>query len=113
MKFSEEEIVELKAIIPSVSYANEGGYDYLLLENLVLPDGCQPGVVDVLLCPNPREGYQSRLFFASKIAGGPLRNWNGNIRALGRNWYAVSWATKPGLKLVEMLSIHLKALRYP
>jgi hypothetical protein len=113
MKFPEEEINELIAIIPSVSYANEGGYDYLLLEQLKLPDGCQPAVLDVLLCPNPREGYQSRLFFASEVIGGPQRNWNSNIRALGRNWYAVSWATSPGLKLIEMLAVHLKALRHP
>jgi hypothetical protein len=113
MKFPEEEIIELKTIIPSVSYANEGGYDYLLLEQLTLPDGCQPAVLDVLLCPNQRDGYQSRLFFASQVTGGPTRNWNGNIRALGRNWHAISWATSPGLKLVEMLAVHLKALRHP
>jgi hypothetical protein len=111
MNFSEEQISELKSIIPSVSYANEGGYDYFLLEGLPLPEGCQPATMDVLLCPNAREGYQSRLFFAAPVTGGPQRNWNGNIRALGRNWHAISWATTAGLKLVEMLAIHLNALR--
>lgn len=111
MQFPEDQIEALKAVIPSVSQANERGYDYLLLENLLLPDGCEPPITDALLCPTPRDGYSSRLFFASKIAGGPQRNWNGNIRVLGRNWYAVSWQTQPGLKLIEMLMIHLKALR--
>jgi hypothetical protein len=111
MKFPEDQITALKSITPGVSSANEGGYDYLLLENLILPDGCQPAIVDVLLCPLPREGYQSRLFFSSKITGCPTRNWNGNIRVLGRNWFAISWQTQSGLKLVDMLMVHLKAIR--
>ncbi len=111
MKFPEEQIERLKALIPSISEASEGGYDYILLEDLILPDGCIPSVTDALLCPTPREGYSSRLFFAEKIIGGPPRNWNGNLRVLGRNWYAVSWQTTAGLELVEMLMIHLKALR--
>jgi hypothetical protein len=113
MKFSEEEIKELKSITPSVSYAPEGGYDYLLLEGLVLPTGCKPESVDALLCSVPRDGYQSRLFFSSQVTGCPSRNWNGNIRVLSRNWFAVSWKVLPGLKLAEMLMIHLNALREP
>lgn len=113
MQYSEEEITALKSIAPSVSAAAEGGYDYLLLENLSLPDGCQPAIVDALLCPKPRDGYESRLFFSAQIFGCPSRNWNGNLRVLGRNWYAVSWKVLPGLKLAEMLMIHLQALREP
>jgi hypothetical protein len=113
MEFTEEEITALKLIIPSVSSTTEGGYDYLLLENLPLPLGSQPETVDALLCPKPRDGYESRLFFSSKVTGCPVRNWNGTIRVLGRNWFAISWKVSPGLKLAEMLMIHLKALREP
>ena len=39
------------------------------------------------------------------------RNWNGNLRALERNWCAISWQMQPGLRLAEMLINHLNALR--
>ena len=111
MNFDETQIIELKNITPNLSIAEEGGYEFILIEGLKLPDGCQPTVVDALLCPTPREGYQSRLYFSEKIGGCPARNWNGNIRVLERNWYAISWQVPSGLKLFEILFVHLKALR--
>jgi hypothetical protein len=111
MDFPEEEVSELKTIAPNLSIAPEGGSTYIYISGLVLPNGCQPEIVDALLCSVPREGYNSRLFFSEKITGGPERNWNSTIRVLGRNWFAISWQTQPGLRLAEILSIHLKALR--
>lgn len=111
MEFSTDQIEELKQIAPSLSQASEGGYTFLLIEGLVMPDGCLPRQVDALLCPTPREGYSSRLFLSEKITGCPVLNWNGNIRVLGKNWHAVSWQTRPGLRLSEMLQVHLKAFR--
>jgi hypothetical protein len=110
MNFDEKQIAELKKITPNLSYAQEGGYDYILIENLHLPDGCQPQIVDALLCPTPRDGYQSRLFFSVQITG-QARNWNGNIRVLERNWFAISWQVPPGLRLYEILLVHLRSLR--
>lgn len=111
MHFPEEEINELQTIVPNLSLAQEGGYTYIHIGGLILPDGCQPANVDALLCSTPRDGYNSRLFFSQQIAGGSIQNWNGNIRVLERNWYAISWQTQPGLRLAEILSVHLKALR--
>lgn len=111
MYFQEEEINELKTIAPNLSVAQEGGYTYIKIDGLLLPDGCVPSVVDALLCPMPRDGYNSRLFFSEQIAGGPTYNWNGNIRVLERNWCAISWQTQTGLRLSEILSVQLKALR--
>jgi hypothetical protein len=112
MDFNAEELDELRQIAPNVSVSTEGGYTYLYIQELALPEGCEPEHADVLLCPSPKDGYQTRLFFSSKIKGcGPQRNWNGNIRALEKNWFAISWCTSPGLRLAEMLLVHLKALR--
>lgn len=111
MNFSENEIEELKRIAPNLSFAQEGGYTFILIERLRLPDDCMPEIVNALLCPTPREGYQSRLYFSENITGCPVRNWNGNIRVLERNWYAISWQVPSELRLAEMLLIHLKALR--
>lgn len=110
MNFDEKQIEDLKRIAPNLSKAEEGGYSFILIEGLVLPTNCIPSKVDALLCPSPREGYQSRLFLDTKINGcPPSRNWNGNIRVLGRNWYAISWQTLPNLTLSQMLLTHLKA----
>ena len=105
------EIEKLKQIAPCLSFAEEGGLSYILIEDLKLPDGCQPRVVNALLCPSPRDGYESRLFFSDKIASNVDRNWNGNLRILENNWYAISWKTQSGLGLAEMLLVHLDALR--
>ena len=111
MDFPEDQIDELKRIAPSISLAVEGGYTFIYIEQLKLPDGCKPEAVDVLLCPMPKDGYMSRLFFSEQITGCPTRNWNGNLRALNRNWHAISWRVNDGYRLLEMLLIHLKALR--
>ena len=111
MVFPLEQVEALKRITPNLSYAEEGGYPYLLIKQFALPDGCNPAVVDLLLCPRPRDGYSSRLFFPQVISGIPVRNWNGNLRALERNWCAISWRVPDNLTLVETLLIHIKALK--
>jgi len=113
MNFSENQINGLKSITPNLKTVQEGGYSYFYIEGLKLPEGCLPNIVDALLCPTPLPNYQSRLYFSSKISGlgSSGRNWNGKLRAIGQNWFAISWQTKSGLSLVEMLSIHLKALK--
>jgi len=112
MEFSPEQIAELKTIVPELATADEGGNSFILLKNCNLPGGCTPSVADLLLCAVPRDGYESRLFFPVQIAGGPARNWNGNLRLLDKNWFAFSWRTASGLRLAEMLVIHLNGLRH-
>ena len=111
MDFPQDQIDELKKIAPSISIAVEGGYTFIYIEKLKLPDGCKPDIVDALLCPTPKDGYNSRLFFSTQITGCPGRNWNGNVRALNKNWCAISWKVAAGYSLAQMLSVHLKALR--
>ena len=111
MEFPQDQIEELKQIAPSLSIAEEGGYTFIRIEELKLPDHCKPSEVEALLCPVPRDGYNSRLFFSSIITGGPQRNWNGNIRVLDKNWHAISWRTNTKLRLAQMLMVHLNALR--
>jgi hypothetical protein len=113
MNFSEDQILELKSIAPDLSIAQDGGYTYIRIDNLQLPDYCKPNVVNALLCPSQREGYESSLFYSAPISGYPnARNWNrNNVRILDENWHAISWRVTPGLRLLEMLQIHLSALR--
>ena len=112
MDFSKDEIEELKHIAPFLRIAEEGANTYILIEQLQLPPNCKPSTMDVLLCPHPRDNYNSRLFFSSKPTGIPERNWNGVARVLDRSWYAISWRTSSKLRLAAMLMVHLNALRH-
>ena len=109
---SEDHLEELRAICAGATQATEGGADCVLLPNLTMPPGCTPAAVDCLLCLGPRDGYSSRLYFAQPVQSREARNWNGqNIRVLERNWFAFSWRAPDGLRPIETLIGHLKALR--
>lgn len=112
MGFAEDQAEELKRLFPGVKYCEEGGCDYFLLPRLVLPEGCAPSLVDALLCPTPRDGYSSRLFFAEKIQARGNPNWNGTaFRILERNWQVYSWRTHcDSLRLAQMIPEHLRGL---
>lgn len=106
-----DQIEELKKLFSGVKYAEEAGHRYFLIQDIELPANCTPDKVDILLCPDHREGYRSRLFFASQINSGKSLNWNiQGIRILERNWYAFSWKLPEGLRLAQMLTSHLRGL---
>ena len=112
MDFPEDQIKELKSIAPHLSIAQDGGITYIRIDNLQLPDRCEPKIVNALLCPSHKDGYESSLFYSAIVTGIPSRNWNRNgVRILGESWYAISWKVNAGLRLAEMLQIHLGALR--
>ncbi len=110
--FPEDEISELKSMFPGVKYAQEGTYDYFLIAGLKLPPNCLPATVDVLLCPNQREGYNSRLYFSELVQSGKPLNWN--VRGawiLDRAWHAFSWQLQPtDRRLSQMVAAHLRGL---
>lgn len=104
------QIDELRSLCESVSCATEGGVTFFWLRRLLLPEGCTPSEVDVLLCPVSRDGYDSRLYFAQQVTSRQQRNWNAQHRVLDQNWWAFSWRTQPGLRLAQMVAIHLRGL---
>lgn len=111
MNYPQEQINELKRLSPNVSYAEEGGYHYFLIQGLQLPDGCHPNSSDVLLCPQLREGYQSRLFFPTQVGSSKQLNWNGSTFIFNRQWFAYSWRLQQSdLRLAQMVASHLKGL---
>jgi hypothetical protein len=107
-----EHIDELRALCPEARAWTEAGIDYVYLPSLRLPAGCNPGVVDCLLCIGARDGYENRLFFSAVVNAPTGRNWNTqNVRILERNWFAYSWRVPNGLRPIELLIGHLKGLR--
>lgn len=111
MDFTQAHIDELKGICADVQKCEEGGATFFLMPRLKLLNNCTPNEVDALLCPSPRDGYESRLYFSEKPQCAKALNWNGSIRLLERNWFAFSWKTVAGLRLAQMLAEHLRGLR--
>lgn len=111
MNFNQVHIEELKQVSPGLSQTEDGGRTYFLLKNYPLPEGCIPQTMDLLLCPNPGNGYNSLLYFESKPTGGAARNWNGTIHLFSKNWFSFSWQSSPGHSLLQMLHLHIDALK--
>jgi hypothetical protein len=112
MTFPGDQVKELAMIFPGTQYGEEGGVGYFQIPDLSLPPGRIPPSCDALLCPSGRDGYASRLFLAQSIATPAGLNWNAsNVRVFERNWFAVSWRVRDGLRLVQMISAHLDAFR--
>lgn len=112
MTFSDDQIQELKLYCSKLARCEEGGVPLFLLEGLRLPDGCTPATVDALLCPTPRDGYESKLYLSERVQARSTPNWTvSGVRICERNWHAYSWrVTRTGLRLAEILAGHLKAL---
>jgi hypothetical protein len=105
-----DQVEELKQYCHELGTVSELGITYYLLTGLRLPAGCSPTTCDGLLCPSPKDGYASRLYFSQQIVGSFPRNWNGNARIAERNWYAYSWKASGAETLAEILVAHLTGL---
>ena len=77
-----------------------------------MPNGCTPARVDASLCPTPRDGYTSRLFFAHKVEGGT----SAQLACARHGAYLRPQLvchfrkTDPNLRLVQKVRAHLDAL---
>lgn len=110
MEYPQEQIDELKRYCSRVSALTEGNGTFLHLEQLRLPDGCEPAVCDALLRPfTGGDGYPSQLYFSVLVKSPYTRNWNvSNARLCEKNWFAFSWKVSPvSPTLVKILVAHL------
>jgi hypothetical protein len=109
MGYPKEENDELKNYCTKLSLFAEGGVNFLYMEGLRLPAGCEPSVCDGLLCPVPKDGYPSRLYLSTQVKSSYTRNRNvSNVRIGEKNWFAFSWKvelTSP--TLTQLLVAHL------
>jgi hypothetical protein len=109
MAYTSEQIEELKRYCEKLSSFSEAGTTFFYMEGLRLPAGCTPDICDALLCPMPRRGYPSMLYFSTQIQSAYTRNWNVLNERIGeKNWFAFSWKvdlTSPTLQ--QLLIAHL------
>ena len=110
MDIPPDEIDELKALFKTVMEAVEAGVKYFLLSDSRLPSGCRPDRCDLLLCPIPRDGYPSRLFFSAQVTSTSQRSW-AKHRILERDWFVCSWKDGGQSRLAQMVIAHLEAVK--
>ena len=63
-----ESLAELQGLCPDAVEMPEGCYRYVYLPGLKVRSGEQVLVLDVLLCPQPKDGYSSRLYLSQQIS---------------------------------------------
>src|SRR5882672_11146927 len=112
MQIPDDVLAELHSLGRRVQRFDEGGKPYLLIADHALPEGCDPPIVDVLLCPQGRDGYPSRLFFSQRVKSRAGREFVHEARIAERQWYAYSWhVDRTDLRLAQLLAAHERALR--
>jgi hypothetical protein len=101
---------EIRRVCSEAKEMEEGGLAYLYMPKLKLPKGCEPQVMDGLLCLHSREGYLTRLFLSARVSNKSL-NWSSH-RIFEREWHTWSWnGVNANLRPIEILLGHLRALR--
>ncbi len=111
MRYSDEQIKELAAQLDTeVRQFEEAGDVFLYIPGLKMPPGCTPEKSDALLCPQQHSGYSSRLFFKERIQSPKAVNWNGQVFALGYQWYAFSYNNVPVMRPFDMVINHLRGM---
>lgn len=104
------DLASLKRFSSEVSTFTDGGLRYIHLPALRLPDGCAPSSCDALLCMDARDGYPTRLFFASRIETKVRElNWNLAPVVAGAVWQAYSWTGVQSTQPVAVLMGHVQA----
>jgi hypothetical protein len=100
------DLEELASLCGSSKEFHEGSRRYLYLAIVMLPNG---EVVKGLLCPQERDGYETRLFLSARYSKG--NNWTEH-RILDRVWYTWSQKGVPAdQRSAQILAQHLANLR--
>jgi hypothetical protein len=108
----DDQVAELKGVSANPVPISEGGYEFVFLPGVTLPSGCTPSVVDLLLCPQSKDNYQTRLYFSQQVTGPGALNWNSSVRIAERNWVAFSWqGVAAEQRLLQILLGHLDAFK--
>ncbi len=91
-------------------FMNDAGIEYVYLPQLKIHSAGQVCTLNALLCPAQHGGYTTRLFLSEPI---PNKGNNWSVHTiLSRTWHTWSWNNVPAnLKLVQILSAHLRALK--
>jgi len=102
----------LQSLCRGAELWTEGGVPVAFLPGLtVSKEGSGSRVVDALLWPHARDGYDTRLYLSEQIPWSIGGAWKQCV-VQGRAWHACSWGPIPAtLPWIEILANHLRAFQ--
>jgi hypothetical protein len=101
----------LRELCPAAEVWREGGQPAVFMPGVQFKVGNARHTRDLLLWPQAREGYETRLFLSETVTASVAKNWN-VFNMFDRSWYACSWKGVPSsLPWIEILANHLSAFR--
>jgi hypothetical protein len=106
-----QQMVPLRELCPAAEIWREGGQPAVFMPGVQFKVTNRRHTRDLLLWPQAREGYETRLFLSESVAASEAKNWN-VFNVCGRTWYACSWRGVPSsLPWIEILANHLSAFK--
>jgi hypothetical protein len=104
-------LASLRSLCPNAELMTEGGQTVVYLPAVQFQAGATRVTCNLLLWPDPRDGYLSRLFLSEQVTGSVGRAWT-SFSLCGGTWWAVSWQGVPAeLPWIEILANHLRAFQ--
>lgn len=104
-----EQLGRLRALCPGAELWDEAGAPLVFLPDLKVESAGSIHTIDALLCPRPRDNYESRLYFSARLPAN--RNW-GAHNVMTRTWWAFSWqGISSGQPWIDILAGHLEAVK--
>ena len=113
MEIAQDQVSTLKNLFgEGLKLFQDGQHSYILIPNQKT-GGVDTESVDLLFCPTPWGGYNSKLFFSRKVnTTNQALNWNCQNQCIaGRMWFSFSWQVPPDASIVEKITIYLKAAK--
>lgn len=99
----------LKAFYPSAECWSEGGHELAFIPGVKVQATGGPVQVNLLLYPQAKDGYETRLYVDRQIAASKGLNWQAHT-VCGETWWACSWrGVQAHLPWVNILANHLRA----
>ncbi len=106
---SSEQFNALKAFYPSAECWFEGGHELAFIPGVKVQAVGGPVQVNLLLYPQAKDGYETRLYVDRQIAAAKGLNWQAHT-VCGETWWACSWrGVQAHLPWANILANHLRA----
>lgn len=106
------QLIRLRGLCPGAELWTEpgkAGGPLVYLPGLKVESSGSIRTIDGLLCPYPRDGYDTRMFYSEQMP--VARNWAPHV-VMGRGWAAHSWSgisfNQPWL---DILASHLETVK--
>ncbi len=109
MNYEAAQLARLRGVCPGAEVWTDGSQPLVYMPGLRVESSGGVHIVDALLCPKGRDGYETRLFFSQRL---PVdRNWQTAVIS-ARTWYAASWSgIAAGQPWLDILGSHLETMK--